>query len=163
MKDEKDFKKVFKSSVKRHKGFALSLAAPMLVGIPDLYVAMPGYAPVLLEAKWLGEIKRDSFFRKIPFTGLQTHWLEEVNNVSKNCALGLIGMIYQNRIHCILLNVGTPLFYQLNRTFKTESPYVLYDMTSKSFNLTELFNQSNIPLMSNLKTKERFISIYASI
>lgn len=158
MKNEADFKTKFKKSIKYHKGFSLSLAAPMLAGIPDLYVVMPEYMPVLLEAKWLGEITRDSFKRKLPFTDLQVEWIKQCHNICAFSAMGLIGFNYQTRIHAVLVTYGTPQFYELNQACIFESPNVVY-MTAKyednpdsrgayMFDIPLLFSRVPIPRMS---------------
>lgn len=90
MKSEADFKKHFKASVKSHGGFSISLAAPMLPGIPDLYVVLPGYAPVLLEAKWLKDVP-ELFERTIKYTDMQKNFIAHCNKVLVGSAWGLVG------------------------------------------------------------------------
>lgn len=102
MKSEAEFKKHFKASVKAHGGFSISLAAPMLPGIPDLYVVLPGFAPVLLEAKWLKEVP-DKFNRSAKFTELQKHFIKKCNEVHKGIAWGLVGWKYNKKIFAKLV------------------------------------------------------------
>lgn len=90
MKNEAEFKAAFKKSVRAQGGFAISLSAPMISGIPDLYVIMPGYCPILLEAKWLGKVKY-SFSQTIKYTKLQNFYLNEICQVKDYTAMGLIG------------------------------------------------------------------------
>ena len=90
MKNEAEFKKAFKNSVKAQSGYSISLAAPMLPGIPDLYVIMPNYMPVLIEAKWLGNIG-DRFRRKLALTEMQKMYLDECCKIHSKSALILVG------------------------------------------------------------------------
>lgn len=151
MKNEADFKKAFKLSVKTQKGFSLSLAAPTFAGIPDLYVIMPEYIPVLIEAKWLGEIKRDTFFRKIPFTEMQIHWIDKCHNITPYSALGLIGFIYKGIPHAALVVHGTPLFYTFSSSFLTDCSHVKYSAESndRRFDVEKLFSGVPIPKIGN--------------
>lgn len=104
MRDEKDFKRHFKKSVSAQGGFSISLAAPMLAGTPDLFVTMPGYAPVLLEAKFLKELPI-YFNRKAGFTELQKHYLNNCNKVHKGIAWGVVGAHYDDKfIYCCLVD-----------------------------------------------------------
>lgn len=163
MKNEADFKAKFKKSVKYHRGFALSLAAPMLVGIPDMYVALPEYLPILLEAKWLGEIKRDKFKRKIPFTAMQMHWLTECDNVLPYSAMGLIGFEYKEQIYAVLVKPGTPYFYELTDGFLVNCANVVCkrketNIDYSQFDVTDLFKQVPIPRIAR-KTSDLGIVI----
>lgn len=85
--NEASFKSLIKKSVKAQGGFALSLAAPMVNGLPDLYVAMPGFIPILLEAKWM----QFGPTRKINITPLQRKTLEHCNNATPYSAFILCG------------------------------------------------------------------------
>lgn len=149
MKSEAEFKKIFKKSVKYYKGFAISLAAPMLIGIPDLYVIMPGYMPVLLEAKWLGKIIRSHFHRKLQFTDMQINYINECCNVQHLAAFGLIGLIHYDEITAILVKYGTPLFYILDSSYLNECGYSkLYTKGGKThqvFDIPKMFEIAQIP------------------
>lgn len=101
MNDEAGFKSHFKKSARKQGGYCISLAAPMISGIPDLYCIMPGFVPVLIEAKWLGTLN-DKFKRKIQYTPMQRMVLDEVNTVYPNAALGLIGFKYKGKLHSVL-------------------------------------------------------------
>ena len=151
MKNEAEFKSEFKRSVRRYKGFSLSLAAPMISGIPDLFVVMPGYMPILLEAKWLGEIKRNKFNRKIPYKPLQLLWIQECHNVNPYTAMGLIGCIYQDKIHAILVAYGTPQFYQLSNCFLTDCAYSTISAETKVFDVQHMFSKVPIPRLERAK------------
>lgn len=101
MKNEAEFKTLFKKSVTAQGGFCLTLAAPMISGIPDLYVIMRGFMPVLLEAKFLGKVKV-GFQRKIKYSPMQRFWMGECNKVYPCTALGLIGYQIGSYIMCSL-------------------------------------------------------------
>src|SRR5258708_486661 len=103
MKNEADFKKHFKSSVRTQGGFSISLAAPMLAGVPDLYVVLPGFAPVLLEAKWMKEIT-DKTNKQIPITMIQKHFIDKCNKVHPGIAWCLVGYKFDKQYWAVLLN-----------------------------------------------------------
>lgn len=153
MRNESDFKSAFKRSVRRYHGFSLSLAAPMIAGIPDLFVVMPGYMPVLLEAKWLGEIKRERFSRKLNFTPLQILWIKECHEVNPYTAMGLIGFIYKDQIHACLVTYGTPMFYQFSHCFLTDCAYAPLLAQTKVFDVPEMFSDVPIPKINQLQQK----------
>lgn len=141
MKNEAEFKSIFKKSIKAHKGFSLSLAAPMVVGIPDLYVVIPGYIPILLEAKWLGDIKKPTFKRKINYSPLQQNFLNECNRVNNYSAFGLIGFKYQSFTYAVM----TPCHVTtLTQDFEN-LPYAVYSSKSKIFELQGLIDNWGVP------------------
>lgn len=139
MQSEADFKKTFKKSVRVQKGFSLSLAAPMIIGVPDLYVIMPGYMPVLLEAKWLGTVGT-KFKRKINYTAMQLHWLKECNRVCGYSALGLVGYKRDGEYWAALVGPDNPGYLQ-NDNF-IDAVYIQYE---KGFDILKLFNDSKVP------------------
>lgn len=140
MKNEAQFKTAFKKSVRAQGGFSLSLAAPMISGIPDLYVIMPGYCPLLLEAKWLGEAP-DPFNRKIKYTKLQQHFLKECCSVKDYTAMGLIGFKQKNKYWCTILH---PTFTQIN-SLCADNYYVCIDKSNSLFDVHQLFSYYPIP------------------
>lgn len=144
MKNESDFKSVFKRSIKAEKGFSLSLAAPTISGIPDLYSIIPGYIPVLLEAKWLKEVTT-KFSRKIPYSALQEVWLTECNRVNPFTAYGLIGFKWQSEIFACL----TPFHIKyIDFTFASKFPHCIYNPKTKLFDIKSLFGHSSIPKLN---------------
>jgi len=145
MKNEKEFKKLVKQSIRRFKGVYIALAAPMVVGIPDAYVSLSGYIPVLLEMKWLGEIKRDKFSRQVPFTEMQMLQIKECHDVNPYSAMGLLGFIYQDQIHACLVAYGTPLFYQFTSQFVTDCSFSIYSTRTKVFDIPDMFDRVPIP------------------
>jgi hypothetical protein len=145
MKSEAEFKRIFKKSVSAHKGFSMTLAAPMIVGIPDLYVVMPTYLPVLLEAKWLGQLPDKGFHRKVPFTGLQRNWISECHRVVKYSAMGLIGFKWKGTYYSALVECGSPLFDKFTDNFYSSCAWSLYEPTKKTFDIPALFAMVPIP------------------
>ena len=144
MNNEADFKRVFKKSVKAQKGYSISLAAPMLSGIPDLYVLMPGFIPVLLEAKWMKELKY-GFEKKIPYTALQKNFINECNNVYNCTAFGLIGFKYEKNIWCIMTTRDT-----ISSRKNTSSDYLALTKETKLFDINLLFTNSGVPKLNNI-------------
>lgn len=132
-------------------GFSISLAAPTLVGTPDLYVIMPEFLPILIEAKWLGKVNRDKFARKVPFTDMQQHWIKCCDDVLPYSAMGLIGLEYQDKIHAVLVKYGTQHFYKLDNSFKSDCAWVTLnkhsDDKARRFDVAELFRKVPIPRM----------------
>lgn len=153
MKNEAEFKSLIKKSISSQKGYSISLAAPMLSGIPDLYCVMPSYIPVLLEAKFLGEIKRSLFTRKIPFSPMQELFLKSCHEVSPFSAMGIIGFIYEDQLYAALVAYGTPLFYNFNSTFKVDCAWVAKDERTKKLDILELFGKVPIPRIRELSIR----------
>lgn len=148
MKNEADFKSLFKKSVRHAKGFSLSLAAPMVVGIPDLFVVMPGYMAVLLEAKWLGELNRENFSRKVQYTAPQILWIESCHKVNPYTAMGLIGFIYKKEIHACFVPYDCDIFSQFDNTFLTKCAYSVRSKETKLFDVGAMFSRVPIPRIS---------------
>lgn len=142
MRNEADFKTKFCKSVKEDKGFTIKLAAPMMGGIPDIYCIYPGYMPVLLEAKWLGDLTK-YFNRKIPYSKLQIHWMQETNKVQKHSSFGLIGFKHQDNIYCVLMDHYVE---NINHGFKAIHPYCMY--YNKRLQVDNMFHTSYIPMMN---------------
>jgi len=129
MKNEAEFKTAFKKSVKAQGGFSISLAAPMVSGVPDLYVIMPRFTPVLLEAKWLGEVPI-GFDKKIKATKLQQMTLDECNKVHFNSALYLVGYKLEKKIWaCLVIH---------NCGYVSEN-WIRVEYINKSFDVKYLF------------------------
>ena len=145
MKNEAEFKTAFKKSVKAQGGFAISLAAPMLAGIPDLYVIMPGFMPVLLEAKWMKELSLKP--KKIPYSKLQGYYLNEIHNIQSKAAMGLIGYKYSGFTLCALL---PPNVFNVN-VYTTLSVI----LENKLFNVKQLFINSAIPRLNFVEKMDK--------
>lgn len=147
MKTEAEFKTTFKKSVKLQGGFSISLAAPMLSGIPDLYVIMPGFTPILLEAKWLGTVGK-KFSRKIQYTKLQHFYLKECCKIRDYTAMGLVGYKRDNDYWCTLVHPSKDV---LDNTSMDEH-FSLYE--NKMFYIKSLFEYYPIPRLSSVYTTD---------
>lgn len=64
-------------SVKAQGGYALKLSNRFTIGVPDLLVMHPLFAPCLIEVKDLGECN-DIFSRQIDVTSKQRHTMERM-------------------------------------------------------------------------------------
>lgn len=147
MKNEAAFKTIFKNSIKAMGGYSLSLAAPMISGISDLYVNAPTYSPILLECKWLGSLTR-TFNRKIPITPIQKFVLDECCRANLNTAFGLVGFEWNGETYAVLI---TPEITQLTFRFEDSFPYAVYSRQSKTFDLTKMFEASKIPRLNHFR------------
>lgn len=143
MKNEADFKTIWKKSVRQHGGHTITIAAPMFAGVPDLYCILPGYLPVLLEAKWLGVVTKENFKRKIPFTELQKRWIRDCHNVVNYSAMGLIGFNYQGRNVANLVPYGLDMFETFTDNFRYEIAHSY--LTEKRFDVMSMFASVPIP------------------
>lgn len=97
LKSEKDAVELFLWSVALQKGHAFKISMAAVGGIPDIYCVMPGYAPVLLEAKLIKNVKAN-FKRTIHYSRLQTELLTKCNQV--NIQPVAFGLIFVNGYHC---------------------------------------------------------------
>jgi len=152
MKNEAEFKTVFKKSVRAQKGFCLSLAAPMIVGIPDLYVVINGFMPVLLEAKWLGVVNHYPFKRKIEYTEMQKKWIVDCCEVRRYSALGLIGYKYGDKKNSYEAHIQE-VVRDKNYIDDRSKNYVSYK--DGVFDVIQLFEKINVPKVNgNLTNQE---------
>jgi len=99
---ETEFKRDFKRSVRQYGGLAISLSANHYAGLPDLYILLPGYTPLLVEAKFLKKINT-KFKRKIPYSPLQRKLLDDCNTIQHGTAFGLVGFSHNKRLHACLV------------------------------------------------------------
>lgn len=150
---EREFKNLIKLSVRRQHGVYIPLAAPMTSGLPDAYINMPSYIPILMECKWLGEIKREKFSRTPQFSPMQINFLQTCHDISPYSAMGGLGFIYEDKIHCALVAYGTPLFYNFNSDFKTQTAWVTRSAETKVLDIVELFGKVPIPRIRELTIK----------
>lgn len=67
-------------------GFGFKMSNQFLSGVPDLFVVLPTFAPVLMEVKNEGEVK-ETTIRKVGVTPLQREKLLRLNQ------LGNFGMV----------------------------------------------------------------------
>lgn len=95
----------------RQGGYAFKIAMSAVSGLPDLYCAMPGHVPVLLEAKLIKDVG-SKFSRTIKYSKLQHNLLTSCNAVytSPLAAYGLIFVKdYMGEDYCILMNPDVPI------------------------------------------------------
>ncbi len=140
MKSESEFKTCFVNSVKAQKGYAIKLAAPTMPGLPDMYVIMPGYMPVLIEAKYFKELP-EKFNRKIHYSDMQLMYGRKINSVQNYAMMGLVGIKSVNKtIYACLLPMQQPSisYLQLETCNKVTRQNKLFDVMS-------LFRNSPIP------------------
>jgi len=145
VKNEAEFKSVFRASVRAQKGFTITIAAPTFSGLPDLYCIMPKYIPVLMEAKWLKDLPDKGFKRTIPFKPMQLHYIKNINKVHNNAAVGLIGFEWRNETYCLIYNVydGVPSVLQSDDL--AHHNFVIRQ--NKVFDVGLLFNKAGISLI----------------
>jgi len=147
VKDEAAFKLTLKKSIKAHGGFCISLAAPMINGIPDQYWIFPGYAPLLIEAKWLKDTGL-GFSRKVQYRPLQEDFIKKCHNILNYSAQTIIGLKYSDEYYAVLLEYNNPLFNQFSFKFLETCTYTKYDPKTKLFNVVELLMHSKSPRMT---------------
>lgn len=91
MKTEKEYEELFISCVKRQGGHAFKIKMSTISGLPDLYCVMPGYSPVLLEAKLIKDVNL-KFKRTIRYSKLQVELLKNCNKV--NSVMTAFGLVF---------------------------------------------------------------------
>lgn len=78
--NELDFQATLTKSAKHLGGYGRKISSRFTVGIPDLLLAVPKFCPVLVEAKWMKDVKT-GFDREVPTTGPQRETLAKYNAV----------------------------------------------------------------------------------
>lgn len=147
MKNEAQFKLAFKNSVRKQKGYSMSLAVPVFPGIPDLYTIMPNYMPVLIEAKWM-VVETEKFNRKIEYTPKQLYYAEKLNSVQEYAMMGLIGLKYKGDIYAVLTTINPTENRLSDQLLSTANKVTRQD---KLFDVLSLFRNSPIPLIEETK------------
>ena len=145
MKNEAEFMQTFKRSVRVSRGHSISLAAPLVSGIPDLYIIVPSYIPVLLEAKWIKGITREKFKRKIRWSGMQKYIIQSLHEITPFSAMGLIGLHFCNKLYAVLVAYNTPIFEHFTEDFINCCSYTVWDSEKKCFDILSLFAKVPIP------------------
>lgn len=79
---ETDHQTQIKLSVRRQGGYSFKLSNRFTIGIPDLLIALPPFAPCLAEVKDLGECVAD-FSRKLDVSPKQAYELKAMNEPYK--------------------------------------------------------------------------------
>ena len=111
----------------------------MITGIPDLYVVINGFIPVLLEAKWLGEVNVN-FKRKVNYSPMQIKWITDCNQVQPFTALGIIGVKYDKYSYeCFIQEV-----HKGDNYLSSQAKERIYYEEGK-FNVIKLFEKIGIP------------------
>lgn len=141
MTDENSLKKLFKRSVHQQGGLAVSLTSMSNSGICDLYVIMPKFSPVLIEAKYSKEpVNRAKFSRKIKYTALQVDFMNNVNKVHDRSAFGLVFFHINGDTICSLLS---PDITHINESY-VKNPHVVVNKATQLFDVVSLFTQAGI-------------------
>jgi len=148
MKNEAQFKVAFRNSVRAQKGYTLSLAAPTLPGTPDLYCIMPNYMPVLLEAKWLGNIPNRKFKRKVQYSPMQLSYANKLNAVHPFAMMGLVGLTWNKITYCVLTPIN-PTKNEITSEFFADYNRVTRQLGA--FDVRSLFAGSPIPLLDRVQ------------
>lgn len=112
MQNETDFKNAFCDSVSKQGGYTFKIAMSTMRGLPDIYCAMPGYIPLLLEGKYIKDLPEGKFSRKIKYRPLQREILISCNKVYSGMYGGtkvkvaycLMGIDLGNKKYCTLLD-----------------------------------------------------------
>ena len=88
---ESDFKRHFKLSVRAQGGAVFSLSPEHQAGLPDMYVLMPGFMPILVEAKFLKVPVGKTFNKRILYSAYQGRLLTSCWDMQPGSVWGLIG------------------------------------------------------------------------
>jgi hypothetical protein len=134
---EGDFKRIFKKSVFQQGGFAMSLNAGTYASTPDLYVALPGFAPFLLEAKFLKDVGA-SFRRKIDYSALQRDTLQRVHDINALTGLGLVGFKYGRSLVACLCPIRHT---HVDETFPITFSYDILTKDNPHFDVKKMFTR----------------------
>ena len=132
---ESEFKRLFKKSVKYHGGFSASLSSNLHSGLPDLYVIVPSYPPVLIEAKFLKEVG-DKFSRKINYSEIQRVFLNSCNKVQPGAAFGLVGFKQGSNLYACLIH---PCHNYIDSSFAEYCGVSIVNRTCPYFDIPGLF------------------------
>lgn len=117
-RQETEYSKIFVDCAIKQGGHAFKIAMSTVSGLPDLYCAMPGYVPVLLEAKLIKDVG-GTFKRKINYSKLQHNLLKDCNRVYNNIkvAYGLVFVKdYMGEDYCCLMDPDLPQLTNLDIT-----------------------------------------------
>lgn len=142
MNNETDFKNVFCESARKQGGYTFKIAMSTVSGLPDLYCAMPGMVPVLLEAKFIKGITSNTFCRKIPYRAMQKEIMRGCNRPNKNklVAYGLIGIKIEDKVYYKLMNPAVQII--------TNGDIVKRHYVVDNFiNVSGLLIESGVPFM----------------
>lgn len=85
-------------SVRRDGGYARKASNRFAIGVPDLTVALPPFAPCLIEVKDFGKVA-DTFNRQIDVTDKQAYELEIFSKPYEDAGLGRVGFLAVSLVH----------------------------------------------------------------
>lgn len=154
MNTEKDYEEIFIASAKKQGGHAFKIKMSTISGLPDIYCVMPGYAPVLLEAKLIKDVGL-KFKRTINYSKLQTELLKNCNKVNtKSIAYGLIFVKdYGDKDLCLLMEPDIPTLSH-NDLFTLE-PGLVY-IQNKHVDVMTLF-QHIVPKLETISDENTLV------
>lgn len=139
MKTEKDYEEMFITCVKQQGGHAFKIKMSSINGLPDMYCVMPGFVPVLLEAKLIKDVGA-KFKRTIHYSKLQTELLKNCNKVNPlhTVAYGLVFVKgYMEQDYCTLMEPEIPT---LTNYDITSLRHGLVGIHSYGLNVKDLFH-----------------------
>ncbi len=98
---ETDLQTDIKKSVREQGGYAFKLTNAYTIGIPDLLIALPPFAPCTVEVKELGDVT-DKFDQTLRLTEKQRHELKGISKPYNTAGAGdvsfiLVGLVYQRQ------------------------------------------------------------------
>ncbi len=144
-------------SVRKDGGYARKLSNRFQVGIPDLIISMPSFAPCFAEVKDFGEVKGE-FDRDIGLTEKQAH---ELTKISKSqiypIAMVLIGFT-QAKKHYLMYLPHTARRVSSSAMKGVLSPIIRRDVGSY-YNMRLILQHLDVAriVSSPVKTMERLL------
>jgi len=136
MKNEAHLCTLIINSLKLQNGWGIKLPVPILRGTPDLLLNIPVIGLRVAEVKWLGDIKRRKFIRKLRVTELQKHILFENEAVTPYSSILLVGMIYNHYTYLIRCKYNES---ELTEEFKRTHAFTILGDKDKYFDICKLF------------------------
>ncbi len=85
-------------SVRQDGGYGRKCSNRFAIGVPDLLVALPHFAPCYIEVKDFGEVN-DKFDRQVETTEKQSYELELFSKPYEVAGLGRVGFVAVSLIH----------------------------------------------------------------
>lgn len=85
-------------SVRRDGGYGRKMSNRFSIGIPDLLVALPPFAPCVIEVKDFGEVA-DKFDRKVDVTEKQAHEMKVFSEPFEAAEWGRVAFVAVALIH----------------------------------------------------------------
>lgn len=153
---ETDLQFHIKSSVIKDGGYSKKLSNRFTIGIPDLVIILPPFAPCFAEVKELGECVED-FDRQIGVTDKQTHELNKMSAPYTKPS-GVNGILITPAVSLILVGLvwqGERRLVPLPRGSERLSAGLMADRTSLGkrgvgnyYNVRELLEFTNIARMA---------------